>query len=660
MKLLPFRALISRLSLLNRIFVATAIALLLALVMMLQTTSSQDSEAARAALERQLFDDLSILPVTLSETIITGDFSTIKQILTRYVQRENLVLIRYQSVTGKEITVENFPEYDLAPAWFVSWMGLQDMEKEVAVDMGGRHYGALKVKLSARKWSNQSWNRFKNSLVVMSFAVLLDFIGIWLVLKTGLASLDALHRGAIRLAAGELDTRLTPRGSPELRRSMESFNAMANAVALAQTQLSVEAERLHVTLSSIADGVISTDEAGRVVFVNTVAEALTGWSESEARGRLARDIFKVINENTREAEILPLDRVLFGNMEDDKVVEDVALLITKNGREIPISDAASSIRHADGRVSGAVLVFRDQTTARAKEAQLKELNASLEGRVIRRTHDLQEANINLQLSLKSLNEAQTQLIQAEKMAALGSLVAGISHEINTPIGIGVTAASSIDEEVKKLSADFESDTMKRSTLENFITHVTQASRILLNNLQRASELIKSFKQVAVDQSSDDNRNINVHDYIDEILSSLHPKFKNTSVQVENKCEADLFIYTKPGAIYQIISNLVLNSLIHAYDAGEYGLISISAWRDTDHVVLTYQDDGRGIPEQELKKVFDPFFTTKRGQGGSGLGLNIVYNLVVTTLSGTIDVESKVDFGTTFRVVFPLKLEGDDV
>jgi PAS domain S-box-containing protein len=657
---LRYRALFASLSLISRIFLATAVALLVALIMMLQTSSSQDAVAARAALERQLFDDLSILPVTLSETIITGDYSTIKQILTRYVQRENLTLIRYQSVTGKEITAENFPEYASTPAWFASWMGLQDMQKETPVEMGGRHYGTLKVQLSAQKWTNQSWSRFKNSLAIMSFAVLLDFIGIWLVLKTGLASLEALHQGAIRLAAGELDTRLVPRGSPELRRSMESFNAMANAVALAQSQLSVEAERLHVTLASIADGVISTDEAGRVVFVNPVAEALTGWREKEVLGLGAKDVFKLIDESTREPSTLPLDRVLSGNTEQAKAVEGAALLIARDGREIPIADSAATIRHAGGRVSGAVLVFRDQTAARAKEAQLKELNAGLEGRVIRRTQDLQDANINLQLTIKSLNEAQSQLIQSEKMASLGSLVAGISHEINTPIGIGVTAASSIDEEVKKLSAEFKAGSMKRSTLESFIDHVSLASNILLGNLQRASELIRSFKQVAVDQSSDDNRTINLHDYLAEILSSLHPRFTGTSIRVENRCSADLEVYTKPGVIYQIVSNLVLNSLTHAYAAGQAGLISIAARREDANVVLDYQDDGNGIAEQDMKRVFDPFFTTKRGQGGSGLGLNIVYNLVSSTLNGKIEIASKLGQGTTFRIVFPMKLEGECV
>lgn len=653
MRLLPFRKLFSRLPLISRIFLATAIALLVALVLMLQTASRQDAESARAALERQLFDDLSILPVTLSETIVTGDYSTIKQILTRYVQRENLVFVRYESVSGKEIMAENFPEYAVAPGWFSSWMGLTDMQKETSIDMGGRHYGTLSVQLSAQKWTNQSWGRFKNSLVVMSFAVLLDFVGIWLVLKTGLASLESLHQGAKRIAAGEKEVRLVPRGSPELRRSMESFNAMANAVAQAQSQLSVEAERLHVTLASIADGVISTDESGHVVFMNPIAETLTGWSESEAKGRLINEVFVLVSERNKEVATSSVNVVLSGFV--DRVGDDSALLLLRDGHALPVSDSASAIRYADGRVSGAVLVFRDQTAARAKEAQLKELNASLEMRVIKRTQDLQDANINLQLNIENLHKATHQLIQSEKMASLGSLVAGISHEVNTPIGIGVTSASSIQEEVNSLKAEFEAGSMKRSTLEHFIEHVSQASNILMNNLQRASELIRSFKQVAVDQSSEESRTINLRNYVSEILSSLHPKLKYTALHVENKCAENLELLTHPGVLYQIITNLVMNSLVHAYDEGQPGVLRITAQRVAENIVLEYEDDGKGIAEQDLKRIFDPFFTTKRGQGGSGLGLNIVYNLVNSSLNGKVEVESSLGVGTKFKIVFPVNV-----
>jgi signal transduction histidine kinase len=186
-------------------------------------------------------------------------------------------------------------------------------------------------------------------------------------------------------------------------------------------------------------------------------------------------------------------------------------------------------------------------------------------------------------------------------------------------------------------------------------HADEASDILLRNLKRASELIRSFKSVAVDQTSDEQRCINLRSYVDEIILSLHPNLKRTLIQVVNDCSGDITIDTLPGAIYQIISNFVMNSLVHAYEKNQTGCIKISARMEGGSLALVYSDDGKGIAEKDIEHVFDPFFTTRRGQGGSGLGLNIVYNLVHSTLKGTILLESKLGSGATFKVRFPVLL-----
>jgi signal transduction histidine kinase len=272
--------------------------------------------------------------------------------------------------------------------------------------------------------------------------------------------------------------------------------------------------------------------------------------------------------------------------------------------------------------------------------------------VERRTHDLQASNEKLQNTINTLSSTQKELIQAGKMASLGSLVAGISHEINTPIGISVTSASSLQDEVRRLRMEFDQGSMKRSSLEQYMIHADEASDILLRNLKRAAEIVRSFKQVAVDQTSDESRSINLHAYVDEIILSLHPYLKRTSLQVVNICDENITINTLPGAIYQIISNFVMNSIIHAYDPGQVGFIKISARMLGDDIMLEYSDDGKGVPAQNIKQVFDPFFTTRREQGGSGLGLNIVYNLVTNSLQGTISIESNSGSGTGFKIRFP--------
>jgi signal transduction histidine kinase len=300
-----------------------------------------------------------------------------------------------------------------------------------------------------------------------------------------------------------------------------------------------------------------------------------------------------------------------------------------------------------------ISIYTIRKTSRA-EAFLHNLNQELEQRVEERTHALSELNQNLQTTIATLHDTKTQLIHSEKMASLGNLVAGISHEVNTPLGIGFTSATSLLEEVNNIDKQFQDGSMKRSDLENFFAHAHLAGDILIKNLDRASDLIRSFKQVAVDQSNDDIRLVNFYTYFSEVLLSLHPQYKNTTISVENCADQSLQCITYPGAIYQIISNLILNSLMHAFDYGQIGLIRVCARQDGSHVEISCQDNGKGISEQNLTKIFDPFFTTKRGSGGTGLGLNIVYNLVTTQLNGTINAESVEGEGTTFKIRFPIQ------
>jgi len=306
-------------------------------------------------------------------------------------------------------------------------------------------------------------------------------------------------------------------------------------------------------------------------------------------------------------------------------------------------------------IVGAVIsVYAIRRTSNT-EKSLHELNMDLEQRVEDRTRALSEANESLQGTIQVLQDTKTQLIHAEKMASLGNLVAGISHEINTPLGIGVTSATSLIEEVGKIEKQFQNDSMKRSDLEYFFAHARKAGDILIKNLDRAANLIRSFKQVAVDQSSDDWRSVHFRTYFDEILLSLHPQYRQTAISVENCADENLICFTHPGAIYQIISNIILNALLHAFGDGRNGTIRISAIQQGSDIEITCQDNGRGIPEQNLARIFEPFFTTRRGSGGTGLGLNIVYNLVTTQLGGQINVESIAGSGTKFTIRFPVQL-----
>lgn len=264
--------------------------------------------------------------------------------------------------------------------------------------------------------------------------------------------------------------------------------------------------------------------------------------------------------------------------------------------------------------------------------------------------------------LESIVQQRTsRLIEAEKLAVLGSLVAGVAHEINTPVGVSLTAATHLSERltaIQKLSNDSK---LTRSDFERFLTDTSETIGILITNLHRASDFVQSFKQIAVDQNKADYRTINVREYCGEIIFSLRPKLKKTPHTINLDIPADLFWTGYPGMLSQIITNLIINALIHAYPDGQAGEISIKAYIQNEKLVVQFSDDGCGIPEQDLKKIFEPFYTTKRDSGGSGLGLYIINN-IVSRLSGSISVLSKEMSGTTFTIELPLvvtELVGDE-
>ncbi|MDX3774687.1 ATP-binding protein [Chromatiaceae bacterium AAb-1] len=275
----------------------------------------------------------------------------------------------------------------------------------------------------------------------------------------------------------------------------------------------------------------------------------------------------------------------------------------------------------------------------------------------RHTEDaLRSKQSELERIVDDLKQAQDRLVQSEKMAALGGLVAGITHEVNTPVGIGVTATSFLAEKIQLLAQSYHDKTLTPRAMEQFIEEAAQGAELLQSNLTRASELIASFKQIAVDQASDAVRMVNLADYLTEIIRSLQPNFKKTNIQIELNCPDNIMLNCPAGAISQIFTNLLMNSLIHGFDEGQEGLIRITILDEENNVDIRYSDNGKGLTQEQLEKLFHPFFTTRRNQGGSGLGTHITYNLVRQTLGGSIQVSSKPDEGLHYHIRFPKNLK----
>lgn len=258
-------------------------------------------------------------------------------------------------------------------------------------------------------------------------------------------------------------------------------------------------------------------------------------------------------------------------------------------------------------------------------------------------------------ALSELQDAQESLVQAEKMASLGSLVAGITHEINTPVGSSLTVASALEDRTKAFRGELESGALRKSSLMSFLESIDEAVTILLSSLRAAAEQISNFKQVAVDQASSQRREFNLASAMDEVIYTLRPRIKHTPHRLEVEIPDDVVMDSYPGPLGQVITNLFTNALIHGFDGVEQGVVRISAEKvDESGVVIRVQDNGVGIPEANLHRVFDPFFTTRMGKGGSGLGLNLVYTLVTGILGGEVSLTSAPGEGACFALKLPLQ------
>jgi signal transduction histidine kinase len=331
----------------------------------------------------------------------------------------------------------------------------------------------------------------------------------------------------------------------------------------------------------------------------------------------------------------------------------IALSIRLPLQQILRSMHAITSGNLDRRVQGTAA--RDEVGAMARAVDVFRENAIAK----RKTEaELRAAKEKAETALLELNTAQQNLIDAERLAALGGLVAGVAHEVNNPIGISLTVASSFARRAETFEQDLRTEPLRRSKLDEFVKSSRDAAQQLVANLHRAGELIQSFKQVAVDRSHAERRQFNLSEATDQIVASLRPVLKKAAITLSVDVPEGLVIDGYPGSYGQILTNLFLNAANHAFADGRSGAITISARaRGSDDVEIIFADNGAGMSPDVQRQAFDPFFTTRRNEGGTGLGLHIVYNLVTQQLGGRMMLESRLGQGTTFRIIMPKVAKG---
>lgn len=525
----------------------------------------------------------------------------------------------------------------------------------------GTRVGRLTVEMTAQRIEREMRQDLLRFALALVLQMALAFLVIWpLFNRRVLKPLLELRADARRLARGELALPLSPQRKDEMGELAGALDTMRQDLAALMAEREQKTQALQQELIERA----RTEEALRVS--QTKFKAI--FDASPAAMSVSR-----VNEDTTTLDVniawvrlfgLDRERVIGSNgartgIWRDPGERDRGMRILRQTGEL--SDYRTWMYRSNGQVemlcelSGRlvtlgdekvlIMAFDDITAKHRYEENILQLNATLEQRVAERTQELST-------TLAQLTAAQGELVRAEKMSALGSLVAGIAHELNTPIGNSLTVASTLQDHATSFSASMGQG-LTRSRLDEFVNNTRQGAGILMRGLQHAAELVSSFKQVAVDQTSLNRRTFNLASTVSEILLTLGPTIRKSNHQVECEIHADIVMDSYPGPLGQVLTNLINNALLHAFEGVPHGAVRVTASMAEDGSVhLLVSDNGSGIPQAHLARVFDPFFTTKLGQGGSGLGLNIVYNLVTKTLGGTVHVASEVGHGATFRMVLP--------
>jgi len=397
------------------------------------------------------------------------------------------------------------------------------------------------------------------------------------------------------------------------------------------------------TIINVSNTVICClDSDFRISSINPAAVILTRYSQEELIKKNWLDIF-VLPERREE---------LLGKLAKNEPIQSIEIEMRNKVSEEHTLVWTFSDFYDGPKLKYLIGFGHDITRQKQVELEITLLNEQLEEKVKIRTAALLDSNKLITQNLEQLKRTQQTLLESEKMASLGGLVAGVAHEINTPLGITVTAASFLQGEINQLSEKLSHNTLSRSYLEGLVERLRESDSLINSNLNRAADLISSFKQVAVDSSTEECYSFNLEENVHQVVSSLKYNLKQAHCNVFIDCPEDLFIYSFPGSFVQIYSNLILNSLIHGFDdwAGKRE-IYIDIELQGQSLNINYRDTGKGIPDDIAERIFEPFVTSKRGSGGCGLGANIVYNIVNQLLKGDIQYVLT-DEGAYFKIVIP--------
>ena len=528
----------------------------------------------------------------------------------------------------------------------------------------GAHVGHLKVTLTTARIQRELVASLREMAVALVAQVGISIGLIWILFEQRMVRpLKKLQLDAQRLAHGDLEEPLHWTRPDEIGSLAQGLEAMRSELVVftkerdqknadlqaelqernrIEAELSVSQAKFEAIFnaSPVAMTVSTLTEKVVLVDVNAAWTALFNCHRDDVLGTVNTTETFWLNRFERSA-------VRDAMMTRGSIERHLTRMRRLNSDEAVLCEISGN-RVMSGDESLMILAYHDITAQHRSEQEILQLNATLEQRVDQRTQELTN-------TLNQLTAAQTELVRSEKMSALGARVAGIAHELNTPIGNSLTVASTLQDHSTAFAVEM-SKGLTRSKLEEFVQSNQQGTGILMRSLHHAAELVSSFKQVAVDQTSVNRRIFRLKETLHEILLTLGPSLRKTTHLVDCQVPEEILLDSYPGPLGQIMTNLINNALLHAFEGRQNGKITITVTpAQAGWIDIAVRDDGLGIAQSHLDKVFDPFFTTKLGKGGSGLGLNIVYNLVTTTLGGRIRVASNLGEGACFTLTLPVRV-----
>ena len=408
-----------------------------------------------------------------------------------------------------------------------------------------------------------------------------------------------------------------------------------NRLVAANATIRHTREQLDLLLDTAPDAMLSVAPDGRIVRANQMAEQFFGYRNDELLGMVVEQLIPLDYREVHQAQRSQYFQQI--NRPRNRAMNERAALtaLKRDGSQALVEISLSHSGEAGARL--ATVTLRDVTE---REQTRQALIA---------------AKQQAELALAQQQQMQNALVQVEKLAALGGLVAGVAHEVNTPIGVMLSAATHLSAETQKTHRAYQAGELSEEGLSDYFATAAQATQLMALNSQRAADLIQSFKQVAVDQTGGERRVFGVASYIDEVLLSLRPHLKKSPIQIHVDCPPELTMDSLPGAFSQVLTNLLMNALTHAFKPEQSGHIIIAVAEEGSQICLTFSDDGQGIAPELHARVFEPFFTTRRASGGSGLGLHIVHSIVTQSLKGTLAFDSQVGEGTIFTLHLPRSL-----